>query len=810
MTNRSQKQSKLAKVSGFFEVNTSNKLSAAPASVTICNPGHDTNAPFQLLDSWDTILPAKDVANDDPAQSATRSWRARYVFALMLIAAFCLCGQWLVQRALGSQKNDANLINLAGRQRMLSQKLVKLCLLLRIDNVSGTDALQRRKELTALLGEWERVHRGLQHGNKELRLEHHNSRLVSDLFRKLNPHLDSMRNSAGAMLTGNSSEPVQNLLLHEGEFLKQMDAIVACYQREADSRSAHLRAVELTLCLLTLLVLAGEASLVFAPIERKLRFLLRELNDQNDKLQIALGESQAAARLKSQFLAIMSHEIRTPMNGVLGMTDLLLETSLSAEQRDYAETVRRSADSLLQLLNDILDFSKTEAGKLVLEELEFSIRTEVEDVLDLLAESADKKGLELVADIAPDVPANLLGDPGRIRQILFNLIGNAIKFTHSGSVSVRISKQPAGAGVVRLRCEVQDTGIGISPEIQRQLFQPFIQADGSTTRKYGGTGLGLAITKQIVERMNGTVELQSEPGNGATFSFTIQLKAGEVLQSTAEELTGILGGKRALVVDDVAVNRRVLHNLLGSWGMLVDEADGARSALELLSRGRSFDVAFLDMQMPEVDGVSLARQIRNMPDYSRMPLILLTSLGQRALCASLERSGLAACLSKPIRQSSLILTLTRAIKSTTPAPAVATEQRTHDAERNGLILVAEDNLVNQRVVRELLRKRGFRVHLAADGLSAVKLANQERYSVILMDCQMPEMDGLEAARRIRLGSGKSADAPIIALTAHEGCDTRELCLAAGMQGHLSKPFRFEELTQVLSLYGVETASPSKA
>ena len=535
-----------------------------------------------------------------------------------------------------------------------------------------------------------------------------------------------------------------------------------------------------------------------------------ELQNQMAQLTLAKAEAEQACRAQCEFMANMSHEIRTPMNAIMGMAEFALDSDTDPTRREYLGLVKSSADLLLTIINDILDVSKIEAGKLEIDEIEFPLRTCLGETLKAIALRAHEKNLELALQVHTDVPDNLLGDPGRFRQIIFNLVGNSIKFTDRGEVSIQVSLESSDADLYLLHVAVADTGIGIPPDKRKIIFEAFAQAEKSTSRRYGGTGLGLTISARLVAMMGGRMWVESDVGKGSTFHFTLKVRRGTKAATTAAKLTPpALRDVAVLLVDDNATNLHILSELLRHWGMKPVQAENGKTGIKILEqeneRGGSFPLILLDSRMPDMDGFAFAKRVKNDPRFTGSIIMMLTSGGERGDALRCRDLRISAYLIKPIQQAELLEAILMVMghkqESSEKRPAPVTRHSLRENRRPLRLLLAEDNPVNQTVAVRLLERMGHTVTVATNGREAVQMAEKQEFDAVLMDVQMPEMGGFEATRVIRQKEFATHNhIPIIAMTAHAMKGDREQCLAVGMDGYIAKPVRTPELVTELSRF----------
>ncbi|MGB8601227.1 MAG: response regulator [Rhizomicrobium sp.] len=749
-----------------------------------------------------------------------------YALALTLVALMLISSSLLMQNAIRQDRGDARIINMSGRQRMLSQRLTKDVLALSTTH-GARDTSRYIEEMRRARADWIAASAGLQHGDARLGLpDKDNTPKIKALFGEITPYQGRMADAVASLLAaadGHRLTPqlIQDtsaiMLANERQFLSLMDRITFQFDNDASERVVFLQRIEFVVLLFGLVVLFLEYLLVFRPSIGQLTSVLDSLRrkscalqDANRKLCDTLQEATRLAELakaaevaKSNFLARMSHEIRTPLNAVIGMCYLALKTELTARQEDYLNKIRISSDILLRVINDILDYSKIEAGMLTAESIPFDLDTVLGNVVSVTSLGAAEKQLEFLLSVGSDVPTHLVGDPLRLGQVLFNLVGNAIKFTEAGEVILDVRQESAPAKMVRLRFAVRDTGIGMTPEQKENLFIPFSQADESISRRYGGTGLGLSICYRLIELMGGHLDVTSNPGSGSEFFFTLDLPLSEdVPHVTKPEIIG-LGGMRILVVDDNPTSRQIICDMLLGMRFTVTAANSGQEALDILTRKNTdFGAVLLDWKMPGMDGIECARHIRSL-NLSPMPaIIMITAYGREDVRLHAENVSVDGFLLKPVNRSVLFDTIADALGMVQVQKKTARQQALAsgvlpEALRGAATLLVEDNEINQQVARELLEDVGLVVDVAGDGAEAIRRIAEKPYAVVFMDVQMPVMDGLEATRRIR-ANPKYASLPIIAMTANALEADRQVCLNAGMNDHVGKPIALTELITVLT------------
>ena len=733
-------------------------------------------------------------SSPEPTAAPERSLRFRYVVGLALVASLTIASHIYVESMIQQQKGDAPIINQAGRQRMLSQKLAKATFVLNVARDSR-EQQAARQELADTLNLWQQSHSELTVGTASRRPAAKTNAEVAAAFAELESCYTLMRDAGFAILAApdDSSQLADNAAViraNESEYLPRMNAIVGMLDQAARERVAALKNVERVLLLTTLVVLLLEAAFVFEPAARIIQRQFRLVESARHK-------AEETNRLKSQFLANMSHELRTPLNGVMGMLDLLLQTEMTEDQVNDARVSRSSASSLLEIINDILDYSKIEAQQLELESVPFDLRSLVEEVASLGAAQVNNRPVEVVLHYPPELTRGAVGDPLRLRQILTNLLNNALKFTEEGHVILRARLMNQTDEGLQIKFSVEDTGIGIPADRVDSVFEKFTQADGSTTRKFGGTGLGLGISNHLVRLMGGQIQVESEVGAGSCFSFQVTLPAAEVAIGDVTDLED-LRAARLLVVDDLAINREILKGQLGPYVRSVTTVSSAADAMERLDNDpAAFDLVLTDYCMPDVDGEQLGRQIRERPEFADLLLVMLTSSCRDLSRKRLLEIGFANCVVKPASHEFLLQTLNQALHGSRRTLASSSRRHPGAPPAQLRVLVAEDNAVNQLVVSESLKNLNCQVTVCEDGKSALDTLRCQPFDIVLMDCHMPVMDGYEATRRIRQLDPPLCDIPVIALTANALIGDRERSLESGMNDHLSKPFRPHELERII-------------
>ncbi len=718
------------------------------------------------------------------------SLTSRYVLALVILALLTVGGLVVRELVLAEQRDNTRIINVAGRQRMLSQRIAKEML----RTAAAADATTpdaADADLRHALDAWRNGRRSLLEGDPARNIHAIHDPALRARLEALGPLVERLQHAAEA-------RDVAAYLHDEAAYLQEMDAITFALVELFQRQHRALITADRLRVLLVLLTIVALAAFVLRPAVRAIESTATELEDKNAALDAALQQAHSLATMKDDFLAMTSHELRTPLNAVIGLSGLLKTTALDTKQRQFVDTINTSGEGLLQLINDLLDLSKMDAGKLELEEMDVELRDVIESAVESLALRAEAKGVDLGIVVAPETPDVIRGDAGRLGQVLLNLLSNALKFTDSGSVMVRVTVVP-DADAPMIRCEVEDTGIGISEAAQARLFQPFHQADSSTTRRYGGTGLGLSVARRLIELMHGTIGVRSTLGSGSVFWFEIPVRA-PLGSAVVEPLdTTLVAGMKVLVVDDIAANRLVLTSLLHTWRMIPVEADSAERARIVLGQHAAdrdlIPLAIIDWQMPDADGHELAAAIRVDPVLRGMKLIQLSSFSRGRDESGATAAGFDYALAKPVRHRPLwraIHTVLGTVGKPFAPEGISVLPQFADVR----VLVVDDNPVNTLVLRAMLEPMGINVDVAANGVEAVQAMERMHgaYHLILMDVQMPELDGREATRLIR---ERFKDAPhyvpIVAVTAAAMPDDQALCLESGMNDYVTKPIPIETL-----------------
>lgn len=717
-----------------------------------------------------------------------------YLIFLSSIIFLIVLSQLIIHSRLSDHENAGMEINIAGRQRTLVQQMAKTALEIQFKAQAEQPVKSDLQELQVVFNRWRNSHHGLIQGSPSLMLEADNSDEIDKLLSEVNPLFYDLQENLDSLLKkeGVATEvQLENILKRAGPYQDMMDRVVHQFTKESSDEIQNLRVISWSLALITIAVLFFAFMFLIRPILLRSRI-------QNEELVLLNRNLEKVSKIKSDFLANMSHEIRTPMNGILGMSDLLQKTQLNELQNEYVKTIKSSSENLLIIINDILDYSKIESGKIELEQEVFELVPALEEVIDLLKPSAIEKGLELMVYVEPDVPVFVKGDSTRLKQVVINLVNNAIKFTDKGEVLLRVENIAQEQEFQQLCISIKDTGIGLDSDQVNHLFQSFTQADSSTTRKYGGTGLGLAICKKLVQLMGGRIWVESELGKGSTFSFTIiseVVGSGQIVPEI-----GQLKGLKALIVDDNTTNLKILVKQLSNWGIQATPFNSPELVVEIIENLKKFDFCLLDMQMPLLDGRELTANIREHYSKEELPIIVLSSMGNNAL----EEDGLwNSYLSKPVKPTKLLEVIQKNMGLTVPAKSVGEKRKAKmDIQRDTFsdldILIAEDNEIHQAVVSKTLEVLGFRAQKAYGGLEVLEKMSHQNFDLILMDLEMPDLSGLETTIKMKkILNGQEAPV-IIGMSDEPDESEKKSCLQAGMDDYLKKPLDVDELNEKIN------------
>ena len=724
-----------------------------------------------------------------------------YIFFISTIIVLILVSQVIVHFSLNAHELSGTEINIASRQKSLVSQMAKTVLEIENCVAKSENPKEKIREYKKHYQKWDVSHKGLVSGNAEYGLSGINPSEVTALYDECLQYYVALNKASKALLALDESSAneatlapqIQIIRNNEEPYRETMNRVIHQYMEGNRDEVSNAKLLGWLLSVLTVLVMILSFSFVIRP-------LLRRLQNQNLELQKLNASLEKTNQVKSDFLANMSHEIRTPMNGVIGMSSILRRTKLDEEQQEYVQTINSSAESLLVIINDILDYSKIEAGKLELHSESFCIMDTVEEVIDILKPSAHSKKLELITYIHPDVPAEIVADSHRLKQVLINLVNNAIKFTAQGEVLLEIELVNSQENFLQLKFLVKDTGIGIDQEQIQSLFSSFTQADSSTTRKYGGTGLGLAICKDIVHLMGGRIWVDSKLGKGSSFQFTIVAETSDSISSESYDITA-LKGLKALVVDDNTTNLKILVKHLSVWGIQATPFNSPELVLEIMSNLKKFDLCLIDMQMPGIDGHGLTVRIREHHSEKNLPIIVLSSIGKSLIE---DRKGLySSYLTKPVKQSKLLSTINKVM-------GVSADELVKDVIsqgnvetsilNNGLnILIAEDNEISQAVTAKTLELMGHTSDRAFTGLQVIEKINRQNFDLILMDAQMPELSGLQATKKIKSLYSSDLAPVIIGFSAEDGADAK-ICLNSGMDDYINKPLNADELEEKINYW----------